>query len=117
MAKDADHVVKAAIIGLGWWGRIMVDAVQGQSNNMCFTHGAVRNREPVREFAEQRKLMLHSSLDEILALSEIDVVVLATPHSVHVEQIIACAEAGKPVFSEKPLALTLDEAKRAVDAC
>lgn len=44
-------------------------------------------------------------------------VVLATPHSLHVDQVIAVARAGKPVWCEKPLALTHAQAARAVAAC
>ena len=43
-------------------------------------------------------------------------VFLATPHSLHVEQIGAVAAAGKPVWCEKPLALTRAEAERAIAA-
>jgi predicted dehydrogenase len=45
------------------------------------------------------------------------VVFLATPHSLHVPQIEAVARAGKPVWCEKPLALTRKQAARAVEAC
>jgi len=41
---------------------------------------------------------------------------LATPHSLHVEQVCQVAAAGKPVWCEKPLALTRKEAARAVAA-
>jgi len=41
---------------------------------------------------------------------------LATPHSLHVEQVRLVAAAGKPVWCEKPLALTRAEAERAVAA-
>jgi predicted dehydrogenase len=41
---------------------------------------------------------------------------LATPHSLHVDQICAAAAAGKPVWCEKPLALKLAEAERAIAA-
>src|SRR5262249_36900739 len=44
-------------------------------------------------------------------------VVLATPHSPHVDEVVAVANAGKAVWCEKPLALTLAEAERAVAAC
>jgi len=43
--------------------------------------------------------------------------VLATPHSLHEEQILAAAKAGKHVFCEKPLALTRASAEKVVQAC
>ena len=47
---------------------------------------------------------------EMLAKAPIDTVVIATPHSMHAEQAIAAAEAGRAVISEKPMAVTLEEA-------
>ena len=75
-----------------------------------------RNR-PVAAFAARHGLALSSSLTELLADETVEAVVLATPHSLHAEQIIASAEARKPVFCEKPRALTRDDATRAIDAC
>jgi predicted dehydrogenase len=43
--------------------------------------------------------------------------VVATPHSLHCDQTIAVASAGKAVFCEKPLTLTKAEAERAIDVC
>ncbi|MEJ0069143.1 MAG: Gfo/Idh/MocA family oxidoreductase [Pseudomonadota bacterium] len=42
---------------------------------------------------------------------------LATPHSMHREQVIACAHAGKQVFCEKPLALHAADARAMIEAC
>jgi predicted dehydrogenase len=53
----------------------------------------------------------------VLADRAIDAIVLATPHSLHCEQVIAVAQAGKAVFCEKPLTLTKADAARAIDAC
>ena len=47
---------------------------------------------------------------EMLARAPIDTVVIATPHALHAEQAIAAAQAGKAVISEKPMAVTLEEA-------
>ena len=44
----------------------------------------------------------------------IDAIVLATPHTVHAEQVLAAARAGKPVFTEKPFTLTSQDAAEAV---
>ena len=107
----------AAIVGLGRWGRTLVDAVQGKSDKLRFTHAASRNPDRVADFAATHRLALLPDLNAALADPAIGAVVLATPHSQHVAEILAAAEAGKPVFCEKPLALTKAEAQRTVDAC
>lgn len=110
-------MIRAAMVGLGWWGQLMVDAVQAKSDVLTFTHGYVRNPDRTRSYAASRGLALADSFEALLADDDVDAIFLATPHSAHVPQIIACAEAGKPVYSEKPLALSLREARRATDAC
>jgi predicted dehydrogenase len=49
----------------------------------------------------------HTSLDPVLADPEIDVVMITSANEYHVEQAIAALQAGKHVFVEKPLALSL----------
>ena len=53
----------------------------------------------------------------MLADPAIEAVLLATPHSLHPAQVIACADAGKQVFCEKPLALHRTDAARMFEAC
>ena len=53
---------------------------------------------------------------DMLARAPIDAVVIATPHSLHAEQAIAAAEAGKAIVSEKPMAVTLEDADAIVTA-
>ena len=57
------------------------------------------------------------SADELLARDDVDAVLVTTPPDTHVGLVVAAAEAGKHVFCEKPLAQTVDDAKRAVAAC
>lgn len=52
----------------------------------------------------------YASYRAMLARAPVDVVVIATPHSFHAEQAIAAAEAGKAIISEKPMAVTLEDA-------
>jgi predicted dehydrogenase len=95
----------------------MVEETHRDSNRMRFVAGVVRDKATAEDFAVRHDMVLATDLEALLSDGKIEAVVLATPHNMHVEQIIAAASAGKPVFSEKPLALTLAEARRAVDAC
>ncbi len=110
-------MINAAIVGMGWWGRTLVEGIAGQSRHMKFVAGTTATHKPeTREFAATHDLRLHESYEAILKDDGIDAVVLATPHSMHVDQVIAAAAHGKHVFCEKPFALTADGARRAVAA-
>jgi len=110
-------MIKAAIIGIGRWGQNLVNSVQGKSDVLRFVAGATRTLEKARDYATKQNLALYDSYEKVLADPAIDAVVLATPHTRHVEQIVAAAKAGKHVFCEKPFALTTKSAKAAVQAC
>ena len=110
-------MLNAAIIGLGWWGKNLVDAVQDKSERIRFIHGVSKEPEAVREFASRHEFRLSTELQAALDDTRVEAVVLATPHSLHADQIVQVANAGKPVFCEKPLALKRVDAERAVAAC
>jgi predicted dehydrogenase len=110
-------MITAAIVGLGRWGQTLVTAVQGKSDKLRFTHAVSRDPAHVRDFTARHDLEAIGTLDEALGNPEIDAVVLATPHSLHLDQIAAAARARKAVFCEKPLTLTKAEALRATEAC
>ena len=110
-------MISAAIVGLGRWGRTLVNAVQGKSEKLHFSHAVSRDPSRAEAFTGQHDLRTVRDLDAVLGDREIDAVVLATPHSLHLEQILACARAGKAVFCEKPLTMTKADALRAVEGC
>ena len=110
-------MIETAVVGLGRWGRTLVASVRGKSERLRFTHAVVRRPEAHRDFARENGLALTQDLGAVLGHRAIDAVVLATPHSQHLEQILAAAAAGKAVFCEKPLTLTRADAERAVAAC
>lgn len=110
-------MIKAAIIGLGWWGKTLVESVQTQSQDIHFVAGTMRTPVPETEqFAKAQGLVLHRSYEDVLRDKNIDAVVLTTPNTLHVPQILAAAAAGKHVFCEKPFALTKADADKAVAA-
>lgn len=109
-------MINAAIVGLGRWGQNLVNSVQGKSEKIRFVTGVLRHPENARTYAKKQGLKLESDLFRVLADPAIDAIVLATPHTIHAEQILAAAKAGKPVFTEKPFTLTSQDAVEAVRA-
>lgn len=83
---------------------------------------AIASRDPTRQAAFRVKHGVpetahgFSSLESLLTANAVDMVVLATPDGAHAAQVEACARAGIAVLVEKPLALTLADAERAVSA-
>lgn len=53
--------------------------------------------------------LVYASFEDLIADPEVDWVIVGSPNKYHCEQIVAAFRAGKHVFTEKPLALTLDE--------
>jgi predicted dehydrogenase len=109
-------MINAAVIGLGRWGKNIVESAQGKSKRLRFIRGVSKEPEQVSDFAKAKGFELSTDFDEAIADPRVQAVFLATPHSLHVRQISAVAALGKPVWSEKPLALTRAEATKAVEA-
>lgn len=109
-------MIRAAVVGLGWWGRTIVDTVQGKSDRIAIVAAHTRTRSKAEEFCRERKIDLRDDLDAVLNDASIDAVVFTTPHSQHEDHITRAARAGKHVYMEKPFTLTASSAKAALDA-
>jgi predicted dehydrogenase len=108
--------IRAAIVGLGRWGRQLAGAASGHAR-LEIVRAVEPEFEGAQKFCAEHGFQLTGSLDAVLADSSIDAVLLATPHSLHPAQVMACAAARKHVFCEKPLALLRADAARMFDAC
>jgi predicted dehydrogenase len=106
-----------AVVGLGYWGPNLarnVAATPGARLSwLCDSDPAARERVAAALPAGTR---LSDSLDELLADDELDGVLLATPVRSHAELAIRVLGAGKHCFVEKPLAQSLADAQRVLDA-
>ncbi|MDP6451558.1 MAG: Gfo/Idh/MocA family oxidoreductase [Lentisphaeria bacterium] len=109
-------MIKAGVAGLGRWGQNLVRSVQDKSENISFTAGMVRHPDKVADFCTEQGLELFDNYDVMLADGDIDAVVLATPHSLHAEQMLAAITAGKHIYSEKPFTMHKEEAERVITA-
>jgi predicted dehydrogenase len=110
-------MIDAAIVGLGRWGKGFLESVQGKSRRIRFVRGVDTAPGVARDLAARHGFEPSSDLAEALVDPAVQALVLVTPHSLHREQVVACARAGKPVFCEKPLALTAADAQIMIAAC
>src|SRR5262249_19698197 len=103
--------MQVAVIGCGFWGKNLVRcfAELGALAAVCDHDGATatsygeRYGVPAVEFAA------------LLVSDTIDALVIAAPAALHAELAIAALDAGKHVFVEKPLALTISDAERVLE--
>jgi predicted dehydrogenase len=107
-----DEKVRIGLVGVGWWGGMRVAAARksGAADFVsCFDLDAARRQA----FATEHGCRPAESYEAMLADPEVEAVLIATPHSTHLPLLEQAAEAGKHVFVEKPLVLTVSDARRA----
>jgi predicted dehydrogenase len=105
-----------AVVGLGWWGRLIVNVLKAESA-VHVVAGCDARREAGEALAREEGFVHHATLDAVLQDPRVEAVALCTPHRGHLKEVLACAAAGKHVFCEKPLALRAADAHAAVQAC
>ena len=114
---SAQFPLRTAIVGLGRWGRNLVRAGAQTQGRLVFVRAATRTPEKAAAFCDDHDVILDADLETLLRHDDVEAIVLATPHSQHAAQIRQVAAAGRHIFVEKPLALTLSDARTAFDAC
>lgn len=108
-------MLKTAVVGLGWWGRIIVPLLERSAKLEVVV--AIDANPAAARFAREHGLEFAADLDAALRHPAVEAVVLCTPHSQHCDQIVRVAAAEKHVFCEKPLCMSRAEVLRAVAAC
>jgi predicted dehydrogenase len=108
--------VRVASIGVGRWSGVLCDAAR-KGTGLEIVACTARSPEPRAAFAKTYGCRAVESLEAVLADRDVEGVLIATPHTVHAEQVIAAARAGKHVFVDKPFTLTAADARRATQAC
>lgn len=104
------------IMGLGAWGKNLINSVQGKSDSVHFVSAVTRTPSKVEEFTAQHGINLGNDYDAMLDDDAINGVVVCGPGDLHVEHATAAIEAGKHVLVIKPLALQRSEAEALYEA-
>jgi UDP-N-acetyl-2-amino-2-deoxyglucuronate dehydrogenase len=104
-----------AIVGTGMWAPRLAGAAEraGLELVTCFS----RDEQKRGDFAERFGCQPAASLEEAIGHPGVEGVLLVTPNDVHEEQALACAERGRHVFVEKPIADSAEAGERMRRAC
>ncbi|MFS8980624.1 Gfo/Idh/MocA family oxidoreductase [Cupriavidus necator] len=109
--------MRVAVAGLGWWGKQIIRSLSKSAKFKVVVAVDPMVTEEGRQFTREWGVELATDLAAVQGRSDIEGVILATPHSLHEQQVLSALEAGKDVFCEKPLAMTAAGARRIVEAC
>jgi predicted dehydrogenase len=108
-------VTGIAFAGTGMWAPRLAEAAQRAGLSIVACHS--RDEGKRTAFAERFGCEAAGTLDEAIEHPRAEGVVIATPNDIHEEQALACAERGRHVFVEKPIADTLEAGERIREAC
>ncbi|WP_315833751.1 Gfo/Idh/MocA family oxidoreductase [Bradyrhizobium prioriisuperbiae] len=107
-------MIKAAIVGLGWWGQTIARSLA--TSDVIRPVLGIDPQESARAAAAATGLETSARFEDALVRPDIQAVILCTPQQHHAAQIVAAANAGRHVFCEKPLCTTAADAEQAVAA-
>ncbi len=110
---SASHQQKVGIIGAGLFVRGTVLPGLREAGYERFVHIASASGLSATRLADRESISRASSDPlAVIADDDVDLVVIASPHSTHADLCAKALEAGKDVYCEKPLALNLEELQR-----
>ncbi|MDV9189286.1 Gfo/Idh/MocA family oxidoreductase [Streptomyces sp. SR27] len=111
-----DQTVRIALAGGGAFGAKHAAALR-RIKGVEVAAVVSSSLESGRKFAAEQGIdRAVADLDEVLAMDDVDAVILATPTPMHAAQTLACLEAGKHVQTEIPLAASLADAEACLAA-
>jgi 1,5-anhydro-D-fructose reductase (1,5-anhydro-D-mannitol-forming) len=94
----------------------MIDAFRANGGEVVAVMSTDADR--AAKFAEEHRIArTTTSLKDLVQSNDVDAVYISTTNELHRAQVFAAAKAGKAVLCEKPLALTLDDARAMVGEC
>lgn len=112
-----DRKIKIAIVGCGRVSERHFHAVDLHRERAEIVAVCDTDTQVLTKIADKTELPAYSSLETLLDNSQADVISLCTPSGLHPEQTILCAQAGRHVITEKPMATRLADGIRMVHAC
>jgi len=113
---SAKSIVRAGLIGCGSFSNIIAAEIQ-----LCKKTELITCFDPIPESrkrcSQKFGCEMEDSVEAVIARDDVDAVFILSPNVNHAEQAILAARNGKHVFVEKPIANTIDDGKKIIEAC
>ena len=114
--KDSSANVRIALLGCGRISQNHFDAIRKiEGLELCAVCDTVEAR--ARDAGERLDVPAYTNYQQLLAKADADLITICTPSGMHSAQGVLAARAGKHVITEKPMAITLEQADALVEAC
>lgn len=111
-------MIRWGIIGTGIHAKNIVSPILGDASLSEFVAVCDIDKDKAQNFAASHGIeRVYDSFDKILKDTKLDVLYIATPNSMHAQQTIQAAEAGKHVLCEKPMALNAADCELMIQSC
>ena len=107
----SNYPIKVGIVGLGRWATVLTRAA-AKSDKIRIVSGFSRSAEKRNKFAQEMGVPAAPDLQTLLADPAIKGVILTVPNEQHLPLAGQVARAGKHVYTEKPIANTLEDGLR-----
>jgi len=108
-------MIKVAIVGAGFIGETHANSYR-QIDNADIVAIVDNVEKKGKKFAKKFGAAFYANLDDLIKSENVDSIDICTPTFLHTEMAIKAANAGKNIFCEKPLALSLEDADRIIEA-
>ncbi|GAB7389131.1 Gfo/Idh/MocA family oxidoreductase [Bacillaceae bacterium] len=107
--------LRVGIAGLGIAGSSFIPALL-KHPHVRLTAAATRNKERREKFARDFQAEAFESIEDLCRSKNVDAIYIATPTELHTEHVLLAAEYKKHIVVEKPLAVTLEDADKMIEA-
>jgi UDP-N-acetyl-2-amino-2-deoxyglucuronate dehydrogenase len=107
--------LRIAILGSGYMGRTHAECIARHATRARLV--AIAGGRRAAGLAADYGVAVEPDFEALLARSDVDAVLIATPHAQHCAQVLAAAAAGKHVLVEKPMATSVADCTRMIEAC
>ena len=111
-ASSPSELPGLGLIGAGRMGHNHMRFAKGMCNVVAVCDVDTNRREKAKRNLSDGKARAVNDYREVLDMQDVDVVYIATPDHWHAKILIEAMRAGKDVYCEKPLTLTVDEGKQ-----